>query len=429
MAAHTFGVRPEDMDKVRAGVMSLPDGFEGKGGGVVVPENIEGGLDTTQLHPSELAGRQESDGERKSMFAQSDEEPGDDVISLRASLGFDKPRGLRNPPKVEGSSKKNQAAVLQLEQEKHEKELQRLRGDPEALAKYVMEQGDKLTAAEEANLDASEKDPSTRKSLVPEGFKDWGEVVAEYSGNAKRAKKSAAVLKAEQSLVLKQAIKAPKTSREPSRRQIRVAANIQRVLESVFTRRLVRDATLYPANLPIEIVDVSVTSDLRRAYVRWMLPFPTATHASPDARRDVDELEAMGLKPKSASSSAFMASIARRIATDRGLARINASKDAETQAALRLRPLPKKTPAQMTREHYGDATVVSHLSPSVRSVVATVSEALERNRGNLKRSVGFELGMQYMPVLEFHRYVAAETDGFLEARFASPAARRTLEEV
>jgi ribosome-binding factor A len=262
--------------------------------------------------------------------------------------------------------------------------------------------------------------------------------------------------------------------REPTRRQTRVASNLARVLEGVLGRREVKDPLLCVGGVPIEIADVEVTPCLRIAYVRWMLPFPVrAAPLSGDAtflgvapgqshedaeeemwqrlygNRDgrgsgtgkpgldgsfplqLSDLSRAGLsasrggasyglpQPRSSSAARMISAIAERHAHDRGMARVEAPSDDEDRAALRLplRRAPKASGlgAKMSRgaamrDFYGDEKPLGHLPPTARVAVAQITEALRRNGPALRRAVGVELGMRYMPELQWHRYVSAETD-------------------
>jgi ribosome-binding factor A len=57
-----------------------------------------------------------------------------------------------------------------------------------------------------------------------------------------------------------------------SMRLARVAAQIRRALSRTLSQRKVRDPGLYPMGLPIQVIEVEITADLRVARIRWQLP-------------------------------------------------------------------------------------------------------------------------------------------------------------
>lgn len=85
-------------------------------------------------------------------------------------------------------------------------------------------------------------------------------------------------------------------------------------------------------------------------------------------------------------------------------------------------PHGKRSVSEWAKIRFGDdAADNEHLSPQARSVIEGVTKALERHNAALRRAVGFELGMRYMPALEFHRYVKREKD-LAAASSGSPSA-------
>jgi ribosome-binding factor A len=62
-----------------------------------------------------------------------------------------------------------------------------------------------------------------------------------------------------------------------STRLARVSAQIHRALMQALSQKLVREPGLYPFGMPVNIVEVEVTADLRVARVRWQLPLRSIT--------------------------------------------------------------------------------------------------------------------------------------------------------
>lgn len=62
------------------------------------------------------------------------------------------------------------------------------------------------------------------------------------------------------------------TKHRKSLRLSRVAAQLRRELANVFSQRRIREPGLYPLGLPLHVVEVEVSPDLRVARVRWQLP-------------------------------------------------------------------------------------------------------------------------------------------------------------
>lgn len=182
---------------------------------------------------------------------------------------------------------------------------------------------------------AAEKEASRRVSLVPAGYRNWSEVAAALAGNTKREARARAALERERQATLRLGIKAPTPpgGKPPSRRMIRVAANCQRILAEVFSKRAIRDDALYPAGQAskarpcrclvlrgptphpthpstpqaIEITEITMTPDLRRAYVLWTLPFPvtsTATARDPAALILEQRRERESLRARAAAADA-----------------------------------------------------------------------------------------------------------------------------
>ncbi|KAA0158694.1 hypothetical protein FNF28_06129 [Cafeteria roenbergensis] len=62
------------------------------------------------------------------------------------------------------------------------------------------------------------------------------------------------------------------TKHRKSLRLSRVAAQLRRELANVLSQRRIREPGLYPLGLPLHVVEVEVSPDLRVARVRWQLP-------------------------------------------------------------------------------------------------------------------------------------------------------------
>jgi len=407
-------------------------------------------------------------------LAAADPDDADGIADLRRELGFGAPgegplkaeSNLGAPGAIGKGGAKARAVAAAAAHAAHVARLRELRGDPAALAAYLIEEGERPGAGDKGLVEAggagaavaatADGAPPSPPSRLPAGYRNWGEVAAALSTNAKRSARAEATLKSEQTVKLRQGITPVREATGPSRRQQRVAANIARVLTSVLARREVGDAGLYPRGLPIEIADVSVTPDLRTAYVRWVLPFPVRNLAAEAAaasgghpldaaatlggwaaagqcasgsgspqldmaglavRRQGRAAAAAAMAPTSAASATLMAALASRNARDRGMVRIDTPGGAGPSASRR------RGAAAAAAEIYGDDAAVEHLDASAAATVATVTAAVSRNTPALKRAVGFGLRMQFMPTLEFHRLVAAEVQDAAVTLLATAAGR------
>ena len=332
--------------------------------------------------------------------------------------------------------------------------------DPELLAQHVI---DAVDAADREDGVASDSDAEgaksskVRGSMLPPGYRTWIEVARDLAGNKKRTAKTLAHLEKDRQRVLRSPIKAatPPGGREESRRMVRVSTHLGRVLESVFARRLVPDPELYPANLPLEVASVTVTPDLRTAYVRWCVPFALYAAQGPGAATRRGTIAAVGAKSAAVprftdllESSARSDEMAMRRAPPKGGRAAaahgeSAAEAAATAVAVAERGYDMDDPqggsarlmmrdvldtrrdkvaaraVSLTRgkrisnagraiEQFGDDDDYDHLSPDGRRIVLRTTTALERNQKELRRIVGRELRMQFVPQLLFHRHVARE---------------------
>lgn len=341
--------------------------------------------------------------------------------------------------------------------------------------------GDALAAGGANELDSDGEDGSggAPRSLLPPGYRSWAEVATALATKPKRLTKAKAQLAADQAAKLKLMIKppTPRGGAPPSPRQVRVQAQVGRVLTALLARRAVRDPGLYPGGSPVEVTDVTVTADLRTAHVRWVLPVPlvddagsrgsSATAPQPlwdaavAAARDAEaaalpvgrkaqqrarreaaaqalaggllDLGAQNRRAAGASAASFDAATGddaadaadggggapREYAMDASstaaalMAGIARERDARTakRAAAAAAALPgagKTSSSERALKAYGDDGRTDHLPPHAAALAAATASALQRHVRTLTRLVGVEMGLQWVPRLEFHRHVSAE---------------------
>lgn len=168
-----------------------------------------------------------------------------------------------------------------------------------------------------------------RKALLPKGFKSWEEVVSFHDRHRQRRVRSAQEVQAKlDERVLRQALRpalpglklvrnpdevddllrdAPRAlldkAKRITKRRARVNERLRDVLGALLARRALADPALFPAGLPLEICEVDVSRDLRRAHVRWQLPLPVRLRrlAEPVLGRSVFDTAAADLDPELAA--------------------------------------------------------------------------------------------------------------------------------
>jgi len=299
-----------------------------------------------------------------------------------------------------------------------------------------------------------------RTSRLPAGYKSWSDVATTTAGNAKRAGRARAALKAQDQAKLDAVIRAPRPQSglldAPSTRAARMGTNIARVLSDLLSdRSIMKDGDLYPAGLPVEISEVALTPDLRTAYVRWGLPAlaksvgrgastgeaatAASAHARPSTRplppssflellqrsaaltapstRSAAVLRAAGMtKPKYQTSPLAIAG--RGYAMDEAAAvsaraLLAASLNA-TSARLIGHERAHRKPTRRDRfiggvdvdrpgSQAGEEEVAS--LPAAAALVEQTEGALERNAGLLRRAVATKLQLRFTPTLQFHRFL------------------------
>lgn len=343
-----------------------------------------------------------------------------------------------------------------------EKALDAVGSDPDALAAYLIAKADEEDAAERAlrtglkpgavgavgaagaragedgmgDADSDvEEEAVASKSLIPAGFRSWAEVTAVHASKPKRVARAKAQLAADRSAKLKLMIKPPTPAggAPPSARMVRVQAQVARVLETVLARRAVRDPDLYPAGAPIEVTDVTVTPDLRTAYVRWVLPVPLTqdgawaaaltggrgrpalSASSANGAQSLlpeDERRNAGSPGYAVNTASFAERLMQRTLAER---EVRAEKRRRAAEAAADGGRKKTTKAQRAEQEFGDDARLDHLPLHVAALANTTASALARHEKELRRAVGVELALQFVPKLEFHRHVAAELQALGEA--------------
>jgi ribosome-binding factor A len=510
-----------DESELRRELLATPDGLASPGSGLIIPRRIRGGpdgaLDASVLRKGDLvadkkrAGMVPSidapDSDVDAVIEKTDDAKSEAVKEIMKDLGFPvMKRGdgklvllqegnLRRfgaPLLVKGVTgaagisptevNKSRKQVVKEEKAKRADEVAEFQaieatGDGDALAKAVLKAVEKEDKDKRARGlipadDSDEEGGSTpgQFSLVPKGFRSWSEVAAAKASNPRKLARAMAQLEAQNKRKLKEPIKAPsKAAQNPgegkplSQRQIRVASNIRRTIESVLGRHVVNDHSLYPGGMSVEIADVEVTADLRTAYVRWMLPFPAMQAAqTADAKTASRGGNGAGLadpvlKDVRGSARGLLASQVQLNMRDRGIARVSLKEAVQAQGFAKatpalLRKAAKRvlmdgdgepaaadaggasggpvlsedmlapfmhqlgkirlTPGQKVERFYGRDGEVAHLAPAMKALADETTKALVRNEGEIRRCVGRELQMQFVPKLEWHRYVLGEKSSF-----------------
>lgn len=271
-----------------------------------------------------------------------------------------------------------------------------------------------------------------RTSLIPPGYRSWGEVAMQHATNAKRMRKAKAALNAQNQQVLDAVIKAPRApgeSRQLTPRQVRIGSNIHACMSDVLASRAIPDADLYPAGLAVEIAECEIAPDMRSAYVRWRLPLPSI-------RADEDEggHDGGSAADGAATASPSYASLLTRAVTSPGVGAL-----ASASARRSSKPVPYAMDSDLTAsarlllsdslvrgETRADAYARAHRKPrrqdkytrnraeadptsAFRTAgvgIPQVQAALDRHAGSLRRMVAQRLALRFVPSLQFHYYLA-----------------------
>lgn len=146
--------------------------------------------------------------------------------------------------------------------------------DEAAMSTALLDAVDAEDRARGGTLDGTPR----KTSLLPPGFRDWNEVVSTASASP-RGKYQSNALAGMRQTTLDALIKPVKDGRidATTPRAHRMGVNMMSTLcallaEGSVGALAVREPHLFPAGLPLEVVEVSVTPDFRGATVRWTLP-------------------------------------------------------------------------------------------------------------------------------------------------------------
>lgn len=222
-------------------------------------------------------------------------------------------------------------------------------------------------------------------------------------------------------------------------RHRRIEMELTRVLSGLFTAGLPRDADLFPGGLPLDVVVVTLSSDLRSAVVDWALPMPTGSRTAPrtldDAATRALGAEATPFDTDSEDEEdrpvrqAGARRVFPRTGYDYGVDLESVASDPvfaphiERQWRQRVRRKRRSmSRGQKRRQAEAAEESTEHLSPAVGRRVAVVSRALRRNAGEIRRLANAHLYLKYSPKLRFRRSVAMEEEAFLR-RALHPADR------
>jgi len=292
----------------------------------------------------------------------------------------------------------------------------------------------------------------TRHSLVPEGYRNWNEVAVEAARpeNAKRASKARAKLSAQQQQVLDGTIKAPKdntllktdaqgqtSESSTTPRQVRVASNLLGSLQNELSAMASELTTSSIPNPHVELVEVTVTPDLRKAFVRWRIPddkadfTATLTEESTSASNGDFEMSLSSKDTKQISFSELLHTSAppsHLLRNDQRGARKKLAKEVQPayfmddpssssarwllnsqlrkeinreESYARAHRRPKKQDVYLLHRQVteGDSSITKS------QAVADVATFLERRAGALRRAVATRLKLRFTPQLEFHQYL------------------------
>jgi hypothetical protein len=280
-----------------------------------------------------------------------------------------------------------------------------------------------------------------RLSLLPAGFRTWGEVSASHATRAKRDRKSSAALRAQQQQTLDATIRPVKPSGEdkvPTPRQVRVAANITACLANELAASpLLRERypDLYPGGFPLDIHECQVTPDLRTCYVRWRLPYVFGEVAggeedvgapadgglagaaagpripAPAFASLLERAAAPSLRPATASARARTPHVAYDMEAPEAasaraiLASSLARQERRADSVARSKRRPRAADKFAANRAESDPSLVS---PQAAAWKPAAERALERAGGVLRRTVARKLALRFTPLFEFHYHLEAK---------------------
>lgn len=317
-------------------------------------------------------------------------------------------------------------------------------------------EGNSLSPRSSSDLSISSltkpKPQKTRLSLVPEGYRNWNEVAVEAARpeNAKRASKARAKLSAQQQQVLDGTIKAPKdntllktdaqgqtSESSTTPRQVRVASNLLGSLQNELSAMASESTTSSIPNPHVELVEVTVTPDLRKAFVRWRIPddksdsTATLTEKSTSTSNGDFDMSLSSKDTKHISFSELLhtpAPPSHLLRNDQHGSRKKLAKEVQPayfmddpssssarwllnshlrkeisrkESFARAHRRPKKQDIYLLHRQVTDGD--SSITKS--QAVADAATFLERRAGALRRAVATRLKLRFTPQLEFHQFL------------------------
>lgn len=257
---------------------------------------------------------------------------------------------------------------------------------------------------------------TTRTSLVPTGYKDWAQVALEAASNPQRLRKAAAALRREQQAVMDATIKAPKPQEGtlPTLRQHRIATNINNALSAFLSVRAhttysTQFRGLYPGGVPLEIMEVSVTPDLRTAYVRWTLPILAGVFENSEKWKSLMTQSNPLVLPAAVGSPSAQVLLAQALAP----------KIAREEQRNKAKRKPKRSDKfSLGRDFEGKlSSSIALLPPAMQTQVQQAEADLHRCAGDLRRTLASMLGLRFTPKLEFHLWEGERKEALAPTEF------------
>ena len=210
------------------------------------------------------------------------------------------------------------------------------------------------------------------------------------SSSEKRRKHGEKLVDAHRRRINNAKIQDIQVQKEPTARMKMVSNAIWKAVETVLQKRRVSDPRLYPNSLPLEIVNVSVTPDLKRAYVRWIVPeVAWSLHVSNN--KTFNHVASHDQKLPKRALRRTPSEIAQNKYLDKG-------------------PITESREVQRSRQRFENDT--DHLPKHLQIIVENVNIAITKNESILRRFVGVELrgSIRYAPQIRWHRAVRIEKE-------------------
>jgi hypothetical protein len=289
----------------------------------------------------------------------------------------------------------------------------------------------------------------TRLSLLPDGYRNWNEVAAEATRpeNAKRSSKVRAKLSSQQQQILDGTIKAPKEinvlksdKRGETKdslitpRQVRVASNLLGSLQYELTLLSSEITGTKKPNPHVELVEVAITPDLRKAFVRWRIPDESSNvennilssgninEGKGSYSKDANKLANISFSDLVNTASPILGTDLKERRKEKVKDTLSTySMDAPSSSSARWLLNSQLRKEKNREESYARAhrrpkkqdlyLLHREIDPTLKNIegrkelVDEVTSFLERRAGALRRAVATRLKLRFTPKLEFHKWM------------------------